>query len=1627
MSHQFTKPIRNEFFNQQETNIHNQHNDKIMRKPSTDTFRLHPLSGCKPTDGRLTSKSLCRRLASFMPTCVFVFIFMLIAAGANATIVPTEKCNISLKTNADGSKYISIYCPWTDLTKFDYPEIVEFPRTFYVADEKKSYPVKHAGIHVGNTVKKVIFHDGITNGSVTYQNSDFALESIVFENSNAEARLECFNNSTLKEVVLPKNIENVNLSFNSKLESVTIAEGCTSIPHDFCHRCGKITEITLPSTIKTIETNAFSWSSLQKINIPEGVTSLGKSCFEYSALREITLPDGLTTIPDKAFNRCTSLRTVVMSDNVTYIGEYAFNYCTALTTLKMPSAIETIGMSAFDNCTYWDYGKNELKMPNIKSIGDGAFFCCSRLNCDLTIPHLWDEIPMGTFAGTVFNTLTLAEGITSIDNMAFGGCKIDVCNLPKSLKKIGYGAFQQGYTRIVNFAPGTSIESLGNYIFDKCSRLEEVNNLPQNLKTIPDYMFNGCYELKSLVLPEGVTTIGREAFKNCQKLASMNLPTSVTTIGEDAFNRCYEWDGEVSLPLVTDLSKNAFVECKKLRKMSLGPQLKAIRSCALEGCVGLTELILPNGLETIETDAFYNCSSLTEVVIPESVTSIGGEIFGLCKSLQKVTLPSGMTEMPNSLFSNCEALNDVVIPANVKSFGNRVFNNCKALERMIIHDGVTIGIELFKGCEALKEVRLPSTLTTIPKSTFKECVSLKKVELPTGLTAIEEYAFEGSGIEEMVIPETVKKLACSFTDCKSLKRFVFPKNMETIENRMFDGCEMLSDITLPTNLKTIGNYAFDNTLFNKSELPATVTTIGYYAFAYCTQLKEMVIPEGVTIIPGALFMSCTSLARVVLPSTVTELAGRDTFKDCPLTDIVCHAPTAPTAGSYIFNDNHYSTTRLIVPEGSNYKDKYPWSRFNQKTEGEGFITLNNPVFSKESCTYTEPITVTITNPNATGTLYYKLVPDGTATNEVSYAVYTEPLNISEQSVTIYAYIVDGINSSEYAKSVYTYKAPVIRKVSLEICGMMVDEKNCNDVLGDKGSVVYDPKSEVLTLTWATIDATKYKERYSAINGGGGDLTIRVVGHCTLKSNGYGINYGVFGLEGGGGNLTIVGDENSMLNIELSDDSADGIYSYLGNLTIDNCAVIINGGWSGVFMKYGMEDEDGVFTIKGENALLNSTGKQAAMMNIGTLVLDKNLAIVVPEGGIFFDHAIFLGDEMQKHAVIRSITNKDVVDVPVTRGEYDSNFSNTLVDEKTGEPSTLENVVLDNVFFNVIPDNGDGYDATEQCVVLNTTMDLNVMNNRVPTEVNSYEVFADWYNGMTMVLSGKGTLHIDCKTVGATRLGVKIGGGDCQFYTANEHNTIDVSYELPTPQYVYIFAAPEASETPEKPGEKPDPSKDPDIKKAPSSVKADKSCLLVYKLSVAQTHAYIGMGEYCMYSTYTPMVNINLSEQTDIEAFAVQVMDEGLKINKITGKVPAGTPMLIRRMGKPEAGTKTLAVPLATGAMDIMPENDLVSATGIMRAADLAKANGYILEAEAGFFTKVEADDATVVVRKGEAYLLVSNTKAPYAFNLSDATGIDATKWTDGKKPVIHTLQGVRITAPTAPGIYIVNGKKKVVK
>ena len=714
--------------------------------------------------------------------------------------------------------------------------------------------------------------------------------------------------------------------------------------------------------------------------------------------------------------------------------------------------------------------------------------------------------------------------------------------------------------------------------------------------------------------------------------------------------------------------------------------------------------------------------------------------------------------------------------------------------------------------EKTKKVIFHSGLTETFVS-YESNSPIESIEYLGANTIAYIYLKNCKTIKEATLPKTL--LRDGFINCTALEKVTFLEGCAEIPTLWFASCSALKTIVWPSTMKKIGDAAFEYAGLETLTLPEGFNSLGERCFKN-SKLVNVVLPNSLTEIPREAFYNCTSLTRVVLPSTVNQFYGGNTFKDCPLTDIVCHAPTAPEAENYVFDAKHYSSTRLIVPEGSNYNDKYPWSRFNQKTEGEGFITLNNPVFSKESCTYTEPITVTITNPNASGTLYYKLVPEGTAKDEVEYAVFTEPLKLSEQSATIYAYIVDGINSSEYAKQVYTYEPPVVKKVVLYVCGRLVDEKNAYDIFGDK-TVSYDPKSEVLTLTWANIDATKFKAS-NIISGSGGDLTIRIVGHCTLKAPGTPIKYGHQLGVPGGSNLTIVGDENSILTVETTNEEKGGyscgIDMYCGNLTIDNCTVVATGGTHGLYTKTGPEEG---LTLRGEHALLNLTGTESAMDHVQWLDLDKMLMILEPEGAEFWDGSIWLGKEKQTHVVIGAPRTDDNVEVPEIREDYQTNFSSDLVDQKTGEALNVENVVINNVYYNLPAANNDGFDAKEQCLILNTSMDYYTMNKRIPADATVTADFGSWYNGLIIVVNGKGTIDIDYQTEGGSQLAVKIGEEEAKYYAADMQGRVQVPYDVATPQYVYIYNSQYTG----------------DEKKAPARARAmaGKSWLKIYSMKI----------------------------------------------------------------------------------------------------------------------------------------------------------------------------------------------------
>lgn len=89
----------------------------------------------------------------------------------------------------------------------------------------------------------------------------------------------------------------------------------------------------------------------------------------------------------------------------------------------------------------------------------------------------------------------------------------------------------------------------------------------------------------------------------------------------------------------------------------------------------------------------------------------------------------------------------------------------------------------------------------------------------------------------------------------------------------------------------IGARAFWGHPMTAVTLPASVQTIGAFAFSGCADLTEIRIPDGVTFLQEGIFRHCKSLRRIELPASVTHI-GAFAFRGCSGLDQVQYAGTA---------------------------------------------------------------------------------------------------------------------------------------------------------------------------------------------------------------------------------------------------------------------------------------------------------------------------------------------------------------------------------------------------------------------------------------------------------------------------------------------------------------------------------------------------------------------------------------------------------------------------------------------------------------------------------------------------------------------------------------------------------------
>jgi hypothetical protein len=323
--------------------------------------------------------------------------------------------------------------------------------------------------------------------------------------------------------------------------------------------------------------------------------------------------------------------------------------------------------------------------------------------------------------------------------------KLSVLDLSKAQIVAG----GEAYVRSGSIDYYSSLDSIGNYTFARCSELTSVT-IPGSVKTIGVYAFARCSRLTSVTIPGSVTTIGRNAFDYCKGLTSITIPDGVTII-----------------------SDFAFAKCSGLTSVNIPNSVITIDQGAFSDCTGLTSVTISDSVTTIGDYTFSNCSGLTSVTIPNGVTSIGNYAFARCSGLTSVTIPNSVTTMDEGAFSDCSGLTSITIPNSMTTIEGIVFTGCSGLTSLTIPDGVTtIGNEVFDSCSQIKQIYCEGTTPPVIYSkTFYGIYNTCELYVPKGsFTVYRADPYWGNFIN------IIERVTTSISDIESGKTNVYTEN-----------------------------------------------------------------------------------------------------------------------------------------------------------------------------------------------------------------------------------------------------------------------------------------------------------------------------------------------------------------------------------------------------------------------------------------------------------------------------------------------------------------------------------------------------------------------------------------------------------------------------------------------------------------------------------------------------------------------------------------------------------------------------------------------------------------------------------------------------------------------------------
>lgn len=723
--------------------------------------------------------------------------------------------------------------------------------------------------------------------------------------------------------------------------------------------------------------------ALKKIVVEDGVTSIGSYAFSFDlSVTDVTLPSSLKTIGRNAFWGCYGLTSVVIPEGVTTIGAYAFWRCTSLQTVTVPASTTELGNRAFDTGEYYDgsyhtqltdiyYGGSRQQWynagggdaaPMVVTIhyngasgniidsgtcGDNAFW---KLDKDYTLTIYGTgamyDYPTGDgdswwtdwnlpwkYCYDMIRRVVVEEGVTYLGVESLSKLRnATALSLPDSLTSIGQDAF-------CSFA-GTEIV------------------VPDKVTSIGDFAFNGCENLKTITLPAGLQSIGF-CFIECDTLETINFKGTmeqwlVCGGGESTFpvtakvtcakggtlregGKCGDnltWtldsSGKLTISGTGDMENYASGTSRgtdpapwayassMIRSIEIGSGVTRIGSYAFED-TNITSLTIPGSVMAIGDYGVNSNRYLAELTLNEGLRSIGKGAFSWSKRLTTLTIPGSVTSIGKNAFTNNQQLTTVNFDGTQEQWNaiggkdsgvpDTAKLNCATavasgkcgtgVKWSLASNGVLAITGTGKGIMKdyaegsrkpweskgdVKQIIICEGVTHIGDHAFANSPATR-VSLPESLTSIGTRAFAGAAITAMTIPGSVTTIGVEvFWGCSELTSLTICDGVTAIESA-FGKCTGLTELVLPDSVTTIGTQAFYRcTGLRTVTLSKNLISIGYMAFSGCTGLTDLVFPDSLKEIDQEAFRYCSGLNSISLGTGLTTI-GRMAFDGCDPTAV----------------------------------------------------------------------------------------------------------------------------------------------------------------------------------------------------------------------------------------------------------------------------------------------------------------------------------------------------------------------------------------------------------------------------------------------------------------------------------------------------------------------------------------------------------------------------------------------------------------------------------------------------------------------------------------------------------------------------------------------------------------------